>query len=102
MFAGDQAIFRRRRHQPRRPPHAAIRPGRPAPATGPGAWAGFPHGVVKIAAPTSPCGELGWMLRSWLKVNTSVMLNGCPGARPLNVGKVVSSASVMVVEPTSV
>jgi hypothetical protein len=34
------------------------------------------------------------------KVNTSVMLKGWPGARPLNVGKVVSSASVMVVEPT--
>src|SRR6478736_5002 len=35
----DQATasaFRRRRHQPRRPPPAKIRPGRPAPATGPG------------------------------------------------------------------
>ena len=31
-----QAIFRRRRHQPRRPPLAKIRPGRPAPAMGPG------------------------------------------------------------------
>jgi len=31
-----QAIFRRRRHQPRRPPPAKIRPGRPAPAMGPG------------------------------------------------------------------
>ena len=31
-----QAIFFRRRHQPRRPPHAKIRPGRPAPAIGPG------------------------------------------------------------------
>src|SRR5262245_16108375 len=31
-----QAIFRRRRHQPRRPPLAKIRPGRPAPITGPG------------------------------------------------------------------
>ena len=31
-----QALFRRRRHQPRRPPPAKIRPGRPAPATGPG------------------------------------------------------------------
>jgi hypothetical protein len=32
----DQAIFCRRRHQPRRPPLAKIRPGRPAPAMGPG------------------------------------------------------------------
>jgi hypothetical protein len=31
-----QAIFCRRRHQPRRPPLAKIRPGRPAPAVGPG------------------------------------------------------------------
>ena len=31
-----QAIFHRRRHQPRRPPPAKIRPGRPAPAMGPG------------------------------------------------------------------
>jgi hypothetical protein len=31
-----QAIFFRRRHQPRRPPQANIRPGSPAPATGPG------------------------------------------------------------------
>src|SRR5262249_53523705 len=31
-----QAIFCRRRHQPRRPPPAKIRPGSPAPATGPG------------------------------------------------------------------
>ena len=31
-----QALFRRRRHQPRRPPLAKIRPGRPAPAMGPG------------------------------------------------------------------
>ena len=31
-----QAIFRRRRHQPRRPPLAKIRPGSPAPAMGPG------------------------------------------------------------------
>jgi hypothetical protein len=32
-----QAVFCRRRHQPRRPPLAKIRPGRPAPAMGPGA-----------------------------------------------------------------
>jgi hypothetical protein len=32
----DQAIFFRRRHQPRRPPPAKIRPGSPAPAMGPG------------------------------------------------------------------
>src|SRR5262245_11471636 len=31
-----QAIFFRRRHQARRPPLAKIRPGRPAPAMGPG------------------------------------------------------------------
>jgi hypothetical protein len=31
-----QTVFRRRRAKPRRPPQAAIRPGRPAPTTGPG------------------------------------------------------------------
>src|SRR5215470_2123463 len=35
-----QAIFFRRRHQARRPPQAKIRPGRPAPAMGPGTVAG--------------------------------------------------------------
>src|SRR5262249_37335774 len=34
-----QAIFFRRRHQPRRPALAKIRPGRPAPETGPGTGA---------------------------------------------------------------
>ena len=33
--AGAKAIFRRRRHQPRRPALARIRPGKPAPAMGP-------------------------------------------------------------------
>jgi len=33
-------VFFRRRHQPRRPPPAKIRPGRPAPAMGPGTAAG--------------------------------------------------------------
>jgi hypothetical protein len=51
-----QAIFCRRRHQPRRPPLAKIRPGSPAPAIEPGT--GAAHGFVKIAAPTSPCGEV--------------------------------------------
>jgi hypothetical protein len=35
-----QAVLCRRRHQPRKPPHAAIRPGRPAPAMGPGTGLG--------------------------------------------------------------
>jgi hypothetical protein len=49
----------------------------------------LPTASSKIAAPTSPCGELGKLAPSWLKVKTSVMLNGCPGATPANVGKVV-------------
>src|SRR5262249_43267120 len=36
-----QAVFRRRRHQPRRPPPAKIRPGSPAPAMGPGTGVGW-------------------------------------------------------------
>jgi hypothetical protein len=52
-----QAIFFRRRHQPRRPPLAKIRPGRPAPTIGPGTAAvtvavkvGFPT-LVRIKIP---------------------------------------------------
>ena len=33
-----QAIFRRRRHQPRRPPLPKIRPGSPAPTMGAGKY----------------------------------------------------------------
>ena len=44
-----QAIFFRRRHQPSRPPPAKIRPGRPAPAMGPGTAAGV---MLKSATPT--------------------------------------------------
>src|SRR5215831_13995817 len=63
-----QAIFCRRRHQPRRPPPAKIRPGRPAPARGPGTAVGaklvsvilksgatFPL-VVRVKAPKKPSG----------------------------------------------
>jgi hypothetical protein len=34
--AAAAPIFCRRRHQPRRPPHAITKPGSPAPAVGPG------------------------------------------------------------------
>ena len=36
IVARDQAVFCRRRSQPSNPPQARIRPGRPAPTTGPG------------------------------------------------------------------
>src|SRR5262249_44338289 len=39
----SQANFCRRRHQPRRPPPAKMRPGRPAPAMGPGTTAKNPR-----------------------------------------------------------
>ena len=38
-------LFCRRRHQPRRPPLAKIRPGRPAPAMGPGTALGLMSAV---------------------------------------------------------
>jgi hypothetical protein len=44
---GVQAIFCRRRHQPRRPPLAKIRPGRPAPAMGAGTTDTEPEWVSK-------------------------------------------------------
>ena len=49
-----QAVFCRRRHQPRRPPLARIRPGRPAPTMGPGArertgaMIVFTHGFAEL------------------------------------------------------
>ena len=48
-----QAIFRRRRHQPSRPPPAKIRPGKPAPATGPGTGTGVPP-VANVKVPIKP------------------------------------------------
>ena len=48
-----QALFcRRRRHQPRRPPLAKIRPGRPAPAMGPGTPTDV-TGVKVVAGPVA-------------------------------------------------
>src|SRR5262249_6493797 len=45
--------FRRRRHQPRRPPLAKIRPGRPAPAIGPGTGAAGVDTSRISSAPTA-------------------------------------------------
>ena len=44
----------RRRHQPRRPPHAKIRPGRPAPATGAGTVAGATNAMTAVVAIPRP------------------------------------------------
>jgi len=54
-----QALFCRRRHQPRRPPTAKIRPGRPAPAMGPGT--GTPAGSTQIA----PARCAGFLEHDW-------------------------------------
>src|SRR5262249_1053750 len=48
-----QAIFFRRRHQARRPPVAKIRPGRPAPAMGPGTGALSPVTKPKLLVPVA-------------------------------------------------
>src|SRR5262245_18163931 len=45
------AAFRRRRRQPRRPPLAKIRPGRPAPAMGPGIGAGGSAVMMRAKSP---------------------------------------------------
>ena len=50
-----QAIFCRRRHQPRRPPPAKIRPGRPAPAMGPGTAEGDVPMVRLVSAKNPNC-----------------------------------------------
>jgi len=46
-----QAIFFRRRHQPRRPPLAKIRPGTPAPAMGAGTVANVSVSVCVVLVP---------------------------------------------------
>src|SRR5262249_46934359 len=55
-----QAIFRRRRHQPRRPPPAKISPGSPAPAMGPGTAAGGSGTLLHVvhALPANSAAEL--------------------------------------------
>ena len=62
MATLNQAHWRRRRHQPRRrrPPHAVIRPGSDAPATGPGT--GTPTGSSWVrSSPPGFC--VVWMLK---------------------------------------
>ena len=64
-----QALFFRRRHQPRKPPPAKIRPGSPAPAIGPGTAAAatvtvkvgemFAAAAQDDDAPASQFGGLG-------------------------------------------
>jgi len=51
-----QAIFCRRRHQPRRPPPAKIRPGSPAPATGSSSLA-----VGLLLSPRYALGDVGFL-----------------------------------------
>src|SRR5258708_4962547 len=49
-----QPVFCRRCHHARRPPLAKIRPGRPAPTTGPGTTLGVMLPVRKLAVPLLP------------------------------------------------
>src|SRR5262245_56947374 len=48
LRANVQAIFCRRRHQPRRPPLAKIRPGRPAPTMGSGTGVSEPSDTKEV------------------------------------------------------
>src|SRR5262245_932967 len=69
IFGRDvQAIFFRRRHQPRRPPTAKIRPGRPAPAMGPGTAEGVP--MISNAPNSKPLVQ-GKMLQAVPNVSVS-------------------------------
>jgi hypothetical protein len=57
-----QAVFCRRRHQPRRPPPANIRPGSPAPVMGPGtAGVGSkePWDTVRVSLPSISFPKIG-------------------------------------------
>src|SRR5262249_49535510 len=92
-----QAIFCRRRHQPRRPPLAKIRPGRPAPAMGAGTG-GWSNTVVSMNAPTSPCG--GPALQE--NANISVILNDGLGRTPVSVTLSVRIVSLKTSCPITV
>jgi hypothetical protein len=46
--------FFRRRHQPRRPPLAKIRPGRPASTMGPGTDAAVDTSIIESPLPKTP------------------------------------------------
>jgi hypothetical protein len=62
-----QAAFFRRRHQPRRPPLAKIRPGRPAPAMGPGTLTPVSE---KAACRVALCRatNVKWLTHAWASV----------------------------------
>src|SRR5256885_17024285 len=92
-----QAAFVRRRHQPRRPPLAKIRPGRPAPAMGAGTGGGS-NRVVSMNAPTSPCG--GPALPE--NANISVILNDGLGRTPVSVTLSVRIVSLKTSWPITV
>src|SRR5262245_57598004 len=83
-----QAVFRRRRHQPRRPPPAKIRPGRPAPTIGPGTR------TPKSMMPVAPL----------LLFNTSAAKNaaGVTGLPPGLVAACKSATKVAAVRPGAV
>src|SRR5262245_32335568 len=77
-----QAIFCRRRHQARRPPHAKIRPGSPAPTMGPGTALPLTKMLSKLAVPSrSMC---NWSMATpkkgltWVK---NVLPTNGPGAK---------------------
>src|SRR5437588_8870753 len=95
-----QAVRCRRRHQPRRPAPAKIRPGRPAPAMGPGTGGGS-NRVISMNAPTSPCG--GPALPE--NANISVILNDGLGRTPVTLSvRIVSlktSWPITVPPPTN-
>src|SRR5262245_20846191 len=81
--AATQAIFCRRRHQPSRPPPARIRPGRPAPAMGPGTGPkycsqipGFPVTKAKVSVQVT---------HSWVKSCVGELCRIANG-RPTEVG----------------
>src|SRR5262245_28331509 len=83
-----QAVFRRRRHQARRPPLAKTRPGSPAPAIGAGT------GAPKLMMPVAPL----------FVFNTSAAKNaaGVTGLPPGLVAACKSATKVAAVRPGAV
>jgi len=92
----DQTVRCRRRHQPRRPPLAKIKPGRPAPAIGPGTGIGSPAEIDHDCR-TDITLRREKVPRSWVKSKTPVIENDWPGAKPVSVHCVSPGRVVKIV-----
>ena len=90
-----QAVFRRRRHQPRRPPPAKIKPGNPAPTMGPGT--GTP-GMKESVAGSKENVAAVTVVAAVIPEKASVKLAG-PTTKGLNIPLVIEALAFVKLPP---